>query len=97
MAVAVPVKSLAVFLFPALLLYKEKNVLRICLHTAALFLPWLLLQFLFPMGDGNGGNLDNILVIFGQKLVFRRSASIRSKICGSARNGAGRKWRWMTS
>lgn len=72
MAVAVPVKSLAVFLFPALLLYKEKNVLRICLHTAALFLPWLLLQFLFPMGDGNGGNLDNILVIFGQKLVFRK-------------------------
>lgn len=72
MAAAVPIKSLAVLLFPALLLYREKNVFRICLHTAALFLPWLVLQLLFPMGEGNGGNLDNILVIFGQKLVFRR-------------------------
>ncbi len=72
MAAAVPVKSLAVFLFPALFLYREKNVIRICLHTAALFLPWLLLRLLFPMGDGNGGNLDNILVIFGQKMVFRK-------------------------
>lgn len=72
MAAAVPIKSLAVFLFPALLLYREKNVFRICLHTAVLFLPWILLKLLFPMGDGNGGNLDNILVIFGQKLVFRK-------------------------
>ncbi|RAZ94600.1 hypothetical protein DK853_34320, partial [Klebsiella oxytoca] len=69
---AVPVKSLAVFLFPALLLYREKNVFRIGMHTAALFLPWFLLRLLFPMGDGNGGNLENILVIFGQKLVFRK-------------------------
>jgi len=71
LALTLPVKALSVFLFPALLLYKEKNILKICCHTAALFLPWLLFQVIFPMGAENGGNTSNILVIFGQKLVFR--------------------------
>lgn len=71
MALAIPVKSLAVFLFPALLLYKEKNVVKICFHTVVLFLPWLLFKTVFPMGGENGGNVDNMLVIFGQKVVFR--------------------------
>lgn len=71
MAIAIPVKSLAVFLFPALLLYKEKHIGKLCLHTAVLFLPWLILKLVFPMGADNGGNISNILVIFRQKLVFR--------------------------
>lgn len=71
LALSLPVKTLSVFLFPALLLYKEKNVLKICCHTVVLFLPWLLLRAIFPMGEENGGNVSNILVIFGQKIVFR--------------------------
>lgn len=71
MALTIPIKLLSVFLFPPLLLYKEKNVFKICLKTAALFLPWLLLKLIFPMGAGNSTNDENILVIFGQKLVFR--------------------------
>lgn len=71
LALTLPVKTLSVFLFPALLLYKEKNVLKICCHTVVLFLPWLLLRVIFPMGEENGGNVSNILVIFGQKIVFR--------------------------
>ncbi|MDE7477823.1 MAG: hypothetical protein K2M91_07725, partial [Lachnospiraceae bacterium] len=71
MALTIPIKSLSVFLFPALLLYKEKNVLKICFKTIVLFLPWLFLKLVFPMGAGNNTNNENILVIFGQKLVFR--------------------------
>lgn len=71
MAITLPIKSLSIFLFPPLLLYKEKNVLKAALKTIVLFLPWIFFKIVFPMGESNNGNMENILVIFKQKLVFR--------------------------
>lgn len=71
MSITLPVKSLSIFLFPPLLLYKEKNVLKAALKTIVLFLPWIFFKIVFPMGESNNGNMENILVIFKQKLVFR--------------------------
>ncbi len=72
MAVAVPVKSLAVFLFPALLLYKEKKCASdLPAHRGAVSAVAFCFSFCFRWGR-KWRNLDNILVIFGQKLVFRK-------------------------
>lgn len=71
MAVTIPIKPLSVFLYPALVLYKEKNVFKICIRTIALFVPWLVFKLLIPMGAGNNTNDENIMVIFGQKFMFR--------------------------
>lgn len=70
-SIALPIKSLSIFLFFPLLLYKEKNIFKIALKTIAAFLPWMLFKIVFPMGESNNGNMENILVIFKQKMLLR--------------------------
>lgn len=71
MSIALPIKLLSIFLYPPLLLYKEKNIIRAGLKTIVLFLPWVVLKLVFPMGESNNGNMSNILLIFHQKLICR--------------------------
>lgn len=71
MAITLPIKPLSIFLFPALIMYKEKNIIKILLKVIIVFLPWVLLKIIFPMGEANNGNMSNILVMFDNKLIFR--------------------------
>jgi hypothetical protein len=70
-AVTLPIKPLSIFLFMPLLLYSEKNIIKIAVKTLVLFLPWLIFDIIFPIGDNVSGNMSNILVMFSQKFEFR--------------------------
>lgn len=67
MAMTLPIKPFALFMFAPLVLYKEKNVIKIGLHTIGVLAPWLLLKILGPSGI-DSGNIDNFLIIFRHKI-----------------------------
>lgn len=67
MAIALPFKPLSLFMFAPLLLYKEKNILKIALHTVAVFIPYFLLKVIFPAGV-NAAYVQNMLVMFKNKI-----------------------------
>ena len=71
MALALTLKPLSLFLFAPLLLYKEKNIIKIGLHTICVLLPWLACKVIFPMGD-NGAYMNNVLIMFQYKIEIAR-------------------------
>ena len=67
MAIALPFKPLSLFLFAPLLLYKEKNVFNICLHTMGVLLPLMIFKIVFASGV-NEVNMSNVLIMFRNKI-----------------------------
>lgn len=67
MALAVPIKPFSIFLFMPVLLYYEKNIIKIGVNIIAVFLPWLLCKIIFTTGEYSsyGGNA---VVIFKSKI-----------------------------
>lgn len=66
MAIALPIKPLSIFLFAPLVLYKEKNVIRIGCYVLALMCPWLIMKLLFAGIDS--AYMTNVGVMFRNKI-----------------------------
>lgn len=66
-AIAFPIKSISFFIFMPLLLYKEKNLIKIFISGIAVLIPWGILKFLF-VRNSNNGIVDNMMCIFSNKL-----------------------------
>lgn len=68
-AIAFPIKSISFFIFIPLLLYKEKDVMKIMLSVVCVLIPWVILKLLFERND-NSGIFDNMLCIFANKITI---------------------------
>lgn len=67
MALALPFKPISLFLFAPLLLYKEKNIFKICVHTISVLLPWIALKIVFS-SVANDAYMGNVLIMFRTKI-----------------------------
>lgn len=72
MAIAIPIKPLAAFVFPPLILYKEKNVFKIMGQTFCILSPWALLKVILPAKFGAGYVL--VFMLFKNKIVVEFEA-----------------------
>lgn len=68
-AIAFPIKSISFFVFIPLLLYKEKDIIKIILSLICELIPWGILKLLFERND-NSGIFDNMLCIFANKITI---------------------------
>lgn len=66
-AIAFPIKSLSFFIFLPLLLYKEKNLIKIFVSGICVLIPWGILRLLFER-NSNSGILDNMMCMFSNKI-----------------------------
>ncbi len=66
-AMTLPFKPFALFMFAPLLLYKEKNVIKLGLHIIGVLSPWIILKMIGPSGVDDG-NLSNYLIMFRHKI-----------------------------
>lgn len=68
-AIAFPIKSISFFVFMPLLLYREKNIVKIVLYTISVLFPWGIMKLLFVKNE-NTGIADNMLCMFKNKIVI---------------------------
>lgn len=69
MSIALPIKPLSAFIFAPLVLYREKNILKIGLQTILVFIPWIVLKLIIYPADIDAAYVL-VFMLFKQKLAI---------------------------